>query len=570
MNIAILATLLLVAAALIGVWRSLRDGVAHRALRIVLQIASAVLIYLCLFPPSTSERFYAGALVVLTPGASEEQLAKLSSATTVALPGVPAPTGVERVPDLGTALRRHPGRAHLRVVGGGLPARDIDAARGLSIKFDASAPPPGIVELAAPSFVRAGSEWTVRGRVEGDANGRIELRDPSGATVANANLSDDGAFALSARAKTAGGASFLLRALDHDGRAIDEAPLPIVARDGNGLRVVLIGGAPDPDLKYLRRWALDAGVELASRMALSDGVAMNEGAATLTREALDNTDLVIVDERSWATLDGAAKARITDAVRAGLGLLLRVTGPVPDAIAADWQTLGFRVHAADVAQTVVLAKEADAPELSRRAVSVDAEDAITMLRAADGSPLAAWRNEGQGRVGVWWLADSYRLSLAGDPARFGTLWSDALTTIARARGESPPEIPAELRVDQRAVFCGLHEGAFVEEASGAHVALSIDVSGAHCAAYWPAQSGWQTLVSDAKRWPFRVRDSKEAIALAAAQNAVATRSLVGHGDPGSAMSTERIPLPRWPFFLAWLGVAAALWWLERSRPIAAE
>jgi len=27
-----------------------------------------------------------------------------------------------------------------------------------------------------------------------------------------------------------------------------------------------------------------------------------------------------------------------------------------------------------------------------------------------------------------------------------------------------------------------------------------------------------------------------------------------------------VPASRWPFFAAWLVVAALLWWLERSRP----
>ena len=45
----------------------------------------------------------------------------------VALPEAAASDGSERVPDLGTALRRHPDVRTLHVVGDGLEARDRDA-----------------------------------------------------------------------------------------------------------------------------------------------------------------------------------------------------------------------------------------------------------------------------------------------------------------------------------------------------------------------------------------------------------------------------------------------------------
>src|SRR6185312_8812449 len=99
-------------------------------------------------------------------------------------------------------------------------------------------------------------------------------------------------------------------------------------------------GAPDPELKYLRRWAVDAGVDLASRIVLSDGVAIQDGAAALDADALAKTDLVMVDERAWKNLDAGAKQALEHATRDGLGLFLRVSGPLPDVAAGDWRALG--------------------------------------------------------------------------------------------------------------------------------------------------------------------------------------------------------------------------------------
>ncbi|NCT68765.1 MAG: carboxypeptidase regulatory-like domain-containing protein [Rhodanobacteraceae bacterium] len=568
--------LLLVLAALVGTVRTWRRGGPRRVMRVTLQLVAAALLYAVLFPPATREQFAAGELVVLTPGTTTEQRAALSPASTlVALPGIDAPGGIERVPDLGTALRSHPDARRLHIVGGGLPARDRDAARGLVARFDAAPLPRGVVELDAPTAVRAGSVWRLAGRVEGVGDGRVELRDPAGAVVAGMALDGDGRFTLSAPAKGAGEALFALRVLDRDGTPVDDVPVPLVTRAGAPLRLLLLAGAPDPELKYLRRWAVDAGVQLDSRLALTEGVALTEGALALDAAALAKADLVLVDERAWAALGTTQKAALTAAVRDGLGLLLRVTGPLPPAIASDWAALGFRVQAqepANLALDHALGLSGSGFVFARHAIDVQADDAAPLLRADDGAPLALWRAQAQGRIGVWALADAWRLALAGERARYATLWSDTLATLSRARAAATPQLPREARVDERAILCGIATGDRVETAQGTSVAMLIDpitapgATAAHaCAAYWPAKAGWHALVSGGQRWPFHVRADDEAKPLAAAANQQATRALVAAPGERAELATRPMSWPRWPFFLAWLAVIALLWWLERQR-----
>jgi hypothetical protein len=573
MNLSLIAALLIAAAVAIGIWRTTRADVSRRTVRVALQLAAGALIYLALFPPRVDERFAAETLVVLTPGATAEQIAKPPyGIATIALPGVAAASDVERVPDLGTALRRHPKAARLHIVGGGLPMRDLDAARSLPIVFDAAPLPAGIIDLNAPASVRSGSVFSVRGRVEGINGGRVELRDPAGAVVARSPLAEDGAFALEAAVRTEGGAVFDLRLLDRDDAIVERMSQAVFVQPGDALRVLVLAGAPDPELKYLRRWAVDAGVELASHIVLSDGIAMQDGSAALDADALAHTDVVIVDERAWKALDATAHERLRAAVRDGLGLLLRVTGALPDDVAADWRTLGFRVRAADVPQTFTLQTPAGGSDasttLTRRALLVEADDATPLLRGSDGTPAALWRGDGLGRVAIWWAADMYRIALGGDAGAFGTLWSRALATVARARSRARPEIPANARVSLRSVLCGLDEDAVIEPPRGPKVPLSIDGADAHrCAAYWPAESGWHALVSAKERWPFYVGEGGAGASLAAARDAERTRNLAAAASGAdSPIASRRVPAPRWPFFVGWLAIVAMLWWVERSRP----
>ncbi|HEX5123311.1 MAG TPA: hypothetical protein VFV97_08685, partial [Rhodanobacteraceae bacterium] len=75
MNVALIVASVIAIAALFGAWRTLRDAKSHRIVRIALQLATAVLIWLALFPPRVDETFAAGTLVVLTPGATAAQIA---------------------------------------------------------------------------------------------------------------------------------------------------------------------------------------------------------------------------------------------------------------------------------------------------------------------------------------------------------------------------------------------------------------------------------------------------------------------------------------------------------------
>jgi len=147
-----------------------------------------------------------------------------------------------------------------------------------------------------------------------------------------------------------------------------------------------------------------------------------------------------------------------------------------------------------------------------------------------------------------------------------------LGTIARARAETAPRMPLDADVNERSVLCDLSEHAVVEQPDGTKVALAIEQqpAGSACAAYWPAEAGWHTLVSANNRWPFHVRSAEEGKALAAARTAVATEFLAGNGGTGSAVSARPVPMPRWPLFLAALLALTVLWWLERGTAPRAE
>jgi hypothetical protein len=521
------------------------------AVLIGLQLASALLLWRILEPPERQGR--AGTLIVATAGAPR-RVALATGDVLVALPEAPDLPGAAHVPDLATALRRHPGTTRLRIIGHGLPPRD-QIATGLPLDFDPAPLPRGLVWLSSPANVAPGAQFHIGGSVHDIPAGRVVLRDPASRIVATAPLDAAGNFTLSATTKTVGPAEFSLQTIDRNRRLVEAAVVPVVATEAPQPRIQIVAGAAGPDLKYLRRWAQDAGLAVSTSVAAGNGLEIGDAAAQLDAASLGKTDLLVLDERSWATLDDPARARLLAAVQAGMGLVLRITGPVPDTVRRDWAALGFASD--DMIGPLRLSGTTTAlAQVTTRAIG---SDTAPLLRSTSGEPVGIWRTLGRGRIGVWPVIDLYTLVLAGDAGQHAALWSGVFGTLARPLPQPTPRISPEAAPGQRVTLCQLGPPASVRHPDGAITSLVVDQG---CAAFWPQHAGWHELrASGTAPQAFLVTPIGTGRLASQAQSA--TQALA---DPGTATAV-RSPVrgASWPWFIAWVVAVALLWGLERSR-----
>ena len=570
MNVAALTAVMLASGALLGsarlLWRARRAGerAAPTSLRLVLLVLgqgiAALLLYLTMFPPSG--RAGSSELTVVTANVSTALLDGIDArARVVALPEAPDSGVAERVPDLATALRRFPSTTRLIVVGAGLPARDREVASRYDLEFESAPLPIGVIELWSPQRVLSGSAWQVAGQVNAAPGATVDLIDPSQQRIASATPGDDGRFVLGAVARTPGRESYRLRLRDAAEKVLDDIEVAVQVETGTPLRALVLSGAPSPDLKYLRRWALDAGVDLSSGIQLRPGVRLLRSAPTLTPAALSELDLVILDERALQSLGAADSAALTAALRSGLGMLIRITGPLSERGREQLRQFGFALRAGDVPRSTRLAGLSTS--LARQPVQVEARDGVALVSDEHGEPLALWRAEGQGRIALWWLSDSFRLALDGAPGAYGSLWSKALNTVTRARGARAPQFPdSGARVNQRQVICEVDSDATVLTPEGQRIPLLREASG--CAAYWPEAAGRHVLSQAGSERPFNVRTAGEAPAMLANELRSATAAIATAQPANPAVQAPHgLPGSPWPYFLASLFVLGGTWWLER-------
>lgn len=561
---AILALAVLLATFRLARWQATappeaRSPAWRLAILLVAQPLCALLLYLTLVPPPVT--IAAGTLVVATRGAAPLPAAVGSHA--VALPEAALPAAIERVPDLGTALRRYPDVARLIVRGEGLTPRDRDAARGRALVFEPGTPPRGIVRLDLPSRAAPGAAFTVAGATAGQAGGAVELLDPAGRRVDRTPVAADGGFVLRGVARAPGAALFRLRLRDDGDDIVEQADVPLITVAQVPPRILLLAGAPGPEPKFLRRWAADAGLALHAQYPTGGGMAIGDATLPVNGSTLARFDLAILDDRSWASLGAAERSALIGALRGGLGLILRVTAPLPEPTRRQWQALGFGLAGGtDVAPVRLVDKEIP---LTRRNVRISGRDVLPLVRDLNGASLAGWRQEGQGRVAVWPLTDSYALALGTSHARYAELWSDAFATLARGRPIALPRLDGIARAGERTAICGLAGDTDLRVPAGATVRLLVDRP-TGCAAFWPARPGWHQLRQPAgATWPFYVDAAAALPGVRAAEARSATARLSRDAAVADSGPTQSRPGPSWPWFVAWLAASAVLWWFERAR-----
>lgn len=544
-----------------------------------LQLAAGVLLLLTLFPPSVATR--AGTVIVATAGTGKT-IALTPGDVLVALPEAGVVAGAARVPDLATALRRHPGAARVRIEGQGLPPRD-QAPAAIPLDFAPPPPPPGLVELALPAPVAPGAAFSAGGRIGSLTAGSVELVDPAGGVVDRAAVLAGQRFLLSASTRTPGLALFGLRLRDGAGAIIEQIAVPVETRAQIQPRVVVVAGAPGPETKYLRRWAQDAGIALSLQVDIGGGVQLGDAPVALTRAALRDIDLVVIDDRAWETLGAGAQAALAGATDEGLGLLLRPTASLSAATRRDWAALGapltggadslpLRLDAAPpvppAAASASAPADPDLPELARRDLGHEGPRAVSLLRDADGVALASWRARGRGRVGVWTVTDSYALVLTGRSDRYGEMWSELFSALARAGDDRRLRVDGLARAGLRLALCGVIGEASVVAPDGSARSLRVDPATGDqaCAAYWPGTSGWH-LARDGqgRETAFYVQPADTAPSLTIAANREATLALAATPTGRTAPAPPRAPGAPWPWFAALLVALGLLWWLERNR-----
>jgi len=556
-----------------------------------LSIASGALLYLTLVPPHLP---VGGETLLVATAETPLRVEAKPGERLIALPEAPLIQHAERVPDLATALRRHAQVQRIRILGRGLTQRDRDGAAGVPVVFTPLPVPRGLIRLEPPADTAAGAVFALAGEAAGLEGGSAELLDPAGQRVDRRAIGPTGNFSLGATARAAGLASFTLRLRGRDGKIVSDTPVPVRTYTEEPLRALLVG-APSPEAKYLRRWAEDSGLDLASRLDTGGGADVGGGTrVSLDAASLRKADVVIIDDRALIALGSGGRAALAQAIAGGLGVVVRMTAPADASARSSWRALRLTVEEGSEVVPVSLPPQAPdedalaaqrgpkaddipgglnsiddpAPDLGRWRVRTG-PNVVASVRDADGAMLAGWQQRGQGRVALWALANSFALVLNGQADRYYQWWSDTVSAVARPGSAFRPEVPALPQAGERMTICGVSAAAQVVAPDGSKAALSIDPAAGPkgCAGWWPDLPGVHRIVQPGRDGEDEYSVSvlpKNALASAGAREIGEATALWAAAQDTPAL--RDLPVrkgPAWPWFMGWLLVSSALWFAER-------
>lgn len=366
-----------------------------------------------------------------------------------------------------------------------------------------------------------------------------------------------------------------------DGAGAERGRVPVLIAAVPSARVLLLAGAPQPELKYLRRWANDAGMQVRSQIAVGPGVQLGEGAA-LDAASLDVLDLLVIDQRRLVALGNAQRQGVRAAIGRGLGVLVRTDGPLDAAARAAPRRAGpgrdrrqHRRRGRRAALTGIARRHRRSRSAGRRRAT--AAPATPHPAAATGRCRDRRTRRRRQRIGLVAAARPRPHRHRPDRRQFcpgpGRPQRPACRAVGAAGERCRPRGRQRAGCGADWLVAATHDAVRRRRRRRrrrpyGYAPGAADRSGQRhraCAAYWPAAAGWHRLQTGTEqRWLY-VRAPGDAPALHTQQTRDATVAMATVDAPASVGAPTAQPGARWPWLLAWLTLAAALWWLERRR-----
>jgi hypothetical protein len=520
-------------------------------------------------------------IVVATEGASEELLGEAADSAR----GARIVRLGDSIADAGVLRRRFPAAGRVIVAGWGLDDGDLARLARVAIDYRAAPLPAGVVALDFPARIDLGETATIAGSA-GSA-GWVRLDDGTG-PVDSVRLDSSRAFRLRHRPRAAGTARYVVRAGDAPAESLG---IDVVIRPAPA--VLVVEAMPRFETSRLRDWLARRGGAVMVRTTISRGrtrieeVNRRGGTERITPALLAAFDLVVADGQALAALRPAEREAIERAVReTRLGVLLRADEGLAAAGGTNFARFGF-ARVAEGAERATPIRWSGPGGSSRTEVTAallalrEGFAVSTIARDGAGRPVVQWRPVGIGRVGVSLVETPSRWLLAGDRDAYDGFWSLLVSALGRPRSEWAVEGAAPAFVDHPLVIARSGERrdhAVIEQPDGsldtAYLAPAIDSS--RWAGTWRPRLAGRHRVLGPDTAAFDVRGAGEWPALRAARRSAATTRAAlasarhGAGGEDATPTTESVPIPPLPFFLAFVVSAGWLWWERRATAPAGQ
>ena len=429
-------------------------------------------------------------------------------------------------------LSYQPRFENLHVVGDGLSLsqwQDMqllmgEAFNNISVRFSASTPRLGLINMSWPRELAIGQFIEVKGQLQGidalaaDHIYELNLLDPVGQRVDTIRLKASEHFSLSFPAKSMGQWVYRLQ-LSEPGvmQPLLDEPLAFSVTKPIPVRILIKQSAASFETRQLKNWAAQLGSQISVLTQISQTKDIrqniNLSAAQLapitspfTDQALIHFDWLIIDGRALLTLNAKQMTALKKATKNGLGVYIIADNalinawPVP---LLDWLP-DIKIQPLDVASFSAIPRW---PHSKIEGVMPLAKAVITsannssLVQSNDAQILVSHSKVGLGHVAVSLINGTYGWQTSGLTGQYSHYWQSVIFGLARPR-QAPYWLNAASDtltwVNQHLQKCVLGataSGVTTYDQHPRSLILTQDILQVEqrCLTIWPTNAGWQKL-----------------------------------------------------------------------------
>ncbi|WP_041295680.1 MULTISPECIES: hypothetical protein [unclassified Dokdonia] len=390
------------------------------------------------------------------------------------------------------------------ILGNGVASYDIWQIQSIATTYLTGERLSGITKLAYNKSATVGDSLSIRGIYTSPIKGnRLLLEDAGGNELDSVTVSGGDAFDFELQATTSVSGKYVYKLIEKDSLStiISEDPLPLIIKEKERLRVLIINGFPTFETKYLKNYLADEGHEVLVRSQLTkerykfENFNRKQGVIYgFTSANLSAFDVVVMDASSYNGLSSGSRRTLNNQVsQEGLGVFIQ-----PDvAVVNDGKQFGFRFKRNN--KNEIALSTWPKVKVATILYSFDAGALVQPIISEEGNVWAAYAQRGAGRWGSTTLTDTYQLILDGNEATYNYLWSSILSAVSQKelptvlwefqeeigvkdapfRFKLRTEIPAPKVLDNEQVAIPLRQDVLLEDQWEGTV--------------YPSHSGWNEL-----------------------------------------------------------------------------
>ncbi|RZK58765.1 MAG: hypothetical protein EOO91_07315 [Pedobacter sp.] len=529
----------------------------------------------------------AGVLNLLTAGTALDTIATIKGAKydlDSTLFPIRKNQKINHIAELAYYLKEHPTVKRINIYGYGLSENELETLRNKQISFYPSNVPSGVISVSWQKKLKAAESLKVQGVYYNGTKEPVKLKlYGMGTSLDSVNVKPHTEFNFSFinRPKQIGKTIFNLIA-SQGSDTLSVEPVPFEVENKQAINVLILASFPDFEYKFLKKWLYENQYAVALRSQISKNkystdflnmkaVDLNQ----LNQALLKNMDLVVIDEAELAAIPGSDRSSIYNAVDNGMGLIIRVSNPKPQANAQNFN----QYEVPSTIEKPLSLRSSDQLKFSDLSFkqtlflksSVNNQALIT---DETGKILVNSRLSGMGKIITSTFSSTYQWQLAGKQFDYSGFWSLLFAKSLRKKIEiqSFAFVPQFPSVDEKTrLMLSLADSktpSILIDSVKINPRQNMEMPSEWDGFYWPKNFGWKRLSNNQKTeniYFYKNTDWKSAksfVKLQHTANFVANESIkAAEGVEIEYLAKESIS--KWWFFVGFLLAISFLWYEQR-------